>query len=615
MRVDEQLDKMADRLTNARGEVDAASVFLEQAPSSLRHFGDFVTRLSLSKAKSANWVVIAVVDPTKQDEALAQIKEAIADSSFEFRQDTSATDHNLFAVQTAGIWQSPILGSDLSGIADIAAQLVPTQRPNDHKGFVEAGLFMTKSPLFPNNRVWVFQHLAMTENTQHDLPTLYVVRGFNIERLKEDAELDPEQAFTFTAIVKGRADKFQYPVTPVIGGKALQTRTVLAEPFSFILGLSPPPSYSFPRLWILSLLIGLAGTALAFSLRFGRQAIANANSLVGTLRETRTALDDTRDREATFFENTGTANCETDATTGKILRVNRAMCDLFGYSADELVGKSFEDITHPDDVDRTRSIVKDAKENADQARQFEKRYLKADGSEFWALVQTKLFVGAYYDRSRFLTTIIDISERKAMEVTKNNLVRELAHRVRNTVQLTASMARQTAKSVRNVNEYDSKFRQRLAALSAAQDVLFDAAWSGADLSYLAKRTLAPFESDRLRIDLVSLHLPTQHAQTFAIALHELASNSIAFGALGSGGTATFAGEILEASGTEPKRLHLKWHETGVKSKSRGRRQGFGHMMLFKALPGQFGGHVADKRSANAYTYECWLNLPSTSQLP
>lgn len=605
----QQLDRMADRLTNARGELDAASAFIAQSPSSLRQFGDFVARLSLSRSKAANWLVIAYVDNNQGSQALRRLKQSLGNPNFDFHPDAKASEANLFVVQTAGTWENSILGSDLSATPDIAKELTSGQASDGPQLDVEAGTFVTKSALFPSGRIWVFQRVAMLQNSDQEVPPLYVVRAFNIVKLKSDANLDPGQHFKFSVKAKGVAREVEGFSQSGSDGQSLQSRTVVADPFLFDIGLSSPPSHSFPRFWILSLLIGLAVTALAHAWRTGQQAIIKADDLIGTLRETRTALDDTRDQEATFFENTGTANCETDANSGRILRVNKAMCDLFGYSAEEFVGKSFSEFTHPDDIGKTQSIMHEVKANPEQARQFEKRYVKANGSEFSALVQTKLFVGAYAERARFLTTIIDISERKAMEVTKNNLVKELAHRVRNTVQLTASMARQTAKSAKNVDEYDSKFRQRLGALSAAQDVLFDAAWDGADLSYLAKRTLAPFESERLHVGLVSLHLPTQHAHTFAIAVHELASNSIAFGALGAGGSVTFTGEILEAAENEPRRLHLTWHETGVQSKPRSRRQGFGHMMLFTALPGQFGGHAADSRSTNTYTYECWLTLP------
>ncbi len=608
----EQLDKMADRLTNARGELDAASAFIAQSPTSLRQFGDFVTRLSLTRSKSANWLVIAYVDNSQSNQTLQRLKQSLGNPNFEFHPDAKSTEQNLFVVQTAGTWESSILGRDLSTTQDIATELNSGQTSDSLRSYADAGTFTTKSPLFPDGRVWVFQRVSMIPNADHEVPPLYVVRGFNINKLKSDANIDPGQDFIFSVKSAGRkmaSDGFGQNAS---NGQDLQTRTVSAEPFLFDIGLSSPPNHNFPRFWILSLLVGLAVTAMAFAWRTGQQAVIKADSLVGTLRETRTALDDSRDREATFFENTGTANCETDAASGRVLRVNKAMCDLFGWSAEEFVGKSFAEFTHADDTDKTQSIMREIRENPDQARQFEKRYVKANGIEFWALVQTKLFVGAYAERARFLTTIIDISERKAMENTKNNLVKELAHRVRNTVQLTASMARQTAKSVKSVGEYDAKFRQRLGALSVAQDVLFDAAWDGADLSYLAKRTLAPFESERLHVGLVALHLPTQHAQTFAIALHELASNSIDFGSLGSGGSVTFTGEILEATENEARRLHLVWHETGIQSKPRTRRQGFGHMMLFTALPGQFGGHALDSRNGDKYTYECWLTLPSQS---
>ena len=605
-----ELDRMADRLTNARGEIDAASVFVEQSPASLRHFSDFVGRLTLSRANESNWMVIASLGADHETEVLPKIRGTLGNPDFAFKPSEKSGKQRLYVIKTAGKWNPSVAGLELSDMPAVAAKLLPQANADGVQSFATAGTFAVQSDLFPDKRLWVFQRLNGTQDTGLGIPAIYVVRGFNIDKLESDASLDPAQNLGLEVSVGGRNEDLSSILKPLSPRDFVMTRTVVVEPFTFNISLTPPPSGAYPRLWILALLIGLVGTTLAFTWRAGQQAINNADSLIGRLRETRTALDDTKSREAMFFENTGTANCESNAKTGEITRVNRAMCELFGYPARDLVGKTSHHISHPDDIAKTAFELNEAKRQPDQARQFEKRYIRSDGTDFWALVQTKLYGNPDSDNAQFLSTIIDITDRKTMEVTKNNLLKELAHRVRNTVQLTASMARQTAKSVRNVNEYDSKFRHRLAALSAAQDVLFDAAWNGADLAYLSRRTLAPFESEHLKINLISLHLPTQHAQTFAIALHELAANSIAFGALGSGGNATFSGEIIAATADAQAKLHLTWHETGIQSKPKSRRHGFGHMMLFTALPDQFGGHAIDERGLGTYTYQCWLNLPT-----
>ena len=612
VRVDAQLDKMADRLTNARSEIDSASVFVERAPLAVGKFDEFVSRLALTRAKSSRWLLIAAVNPSQMIEALKWAREELDDPNFNFQPNPKATATNLYVLRTAGPWDISMLGQDLSATPEVYQELITDQPDPGRITATQAGIFLTAAGPLPPNILWVYQKVAASAEAGQIALPLYVVRGFNIEKLKADAELDPAQQFTFSVKVGNRVQSMAGFTRSPTDTQPANVRTIVAEPFTFELGLTTPPAPGYPHFWILSFLIGLTGTGLVYSWKAGQRAIANADHLISTLRETRSVLDDTRDREATFFENSGTANCETDATTGHVIRVNKAMCELFGYSEEEFVGKTSPEITHPDDNEKTRLFLQDMRGNSIEARQFEKRYVKSDGSIFWALVRTKYFVGAYEDRARFLTTIIDISERKDMEASKNNLVRELAHRVRNTVQLTASMARQTAKSADSVDEYDFKFRRRLGALSAAQDVLFDAAWEGADLIFLAKRTLEPFASDNLRVKLVSLHLSTQHAQTLAIAFHELASNSIAFGSLSQGGIVDFIGEVIPATEHEEKQLHLTWLETGFSPRFKSPRQGFGHKMLFSALPGQFGGRAVEERTADSYTYECWLTLSPTA---
>ena len=179
---------------------------------------------------------------------------------------------------------------------------------------------------------------------------------------------------------------------------------------------------------------------------------------------------------------------------GRLLKVNDRMCEMFGYTRDELLSMSLVDVTHPNDRQASIDMLKTIAEGAHDTLTVDKRYLRKDGSAFWALKTTRLITDAAGRPTLCTTVIQDISQRKADEQAKARLLRELAHRVRNTVQLMASLADQTAKSATSVETYRRNFQNRLRALKTAQDLLFEAEWRKVGLAELAASTLAPFQT-------------------------------------------------------------------------------------------------------------------------
>ncbi len=445
-------------------------------------------------------------------------------------------------------------------------------------------------------------------------PPSVLLRGVALDTLRAIAGLDPGQSLSIM-------DESVTPPRVLIGEDAtrrdsnwIPAQTVTSGDFRLSVAIAQPRSSGIPLIWLPIVTAGLLATFLWVSYRAAdlnrREASFLGTRLSGTERELSTTLQ----RELTFFENSGTANCETDYKTGRLIRVNESMCRMFGYTRDELIGKSFPDITHPDDIAMSRSALVDAEGRPLERLQFEKRYLRKDGSVMWGLVNARLLFDAEGTPVSYSTIIIDITARKMDEETKSMLLRELAHRVRNTVQLTSSLARQTGRTARSVKDYESKFNRRLAALSGAQDLLFDTGWKAAPLREIARRTVKPFLPEQqgfssFHINLPEIDLPTQQAQTLAIALHELTSNSAAFGALGHGGEIHLDGTLDHDETTNKTILSVKWSEKVSKRIRKPKKAGFGTIMLEQALPEQFGGTAKLNWSSSGLLYEARLPLP------
>jgi PAS domain S-box-containing protein len=96
--------------------------------------------------------------------------------------------------------------------------------------------------------------------------------------------------------------------------------------------------------------------------------------------------------------------------------VNRRFCDMLGYTAEELSGKLFEDVTHPDDIPRNRENMQHIHAGHISLVREEKRYLRKDGTALWVAIT----VTPLRDRENRVTSTIsiveDITERKAAEV-------------------------------------------------------------------------------------------------------------------------------------------------------------------------------------------------------
>jgi len=106
---------------------------------------------------------------------------------------------------------------------------------------------------------------------------------------------------------------------------------------------------------------------------------------------------------------------------GRFLRVNPAMCRITGYTAPELTGRRFLDITHPDDAAASEAAMERSLAGEDAVYRTEKRYVRADGSPVWVWVNTSVVRDASGEPLYAISQVEDISARKAA-------VQELTHR-------------------------------------------------------------------------------------------------------------------------------------------------------------------------------------------
>ena len=187
---------------------------------------------------------------------------------------------------------------------------------------------------------------------------------------------------------------------------------------------------------------------------------------------------------------------------------------------------------------------------------------------------------------------LDVTERKRAEEHQRLLLRELSHRVKNTLAIVQVIAARSLSGGRTLAEARELLVERLRALATTHDLLTASGWEGASLRAIAQAELRPYGR---RADLAGpeLLLAPRSAQTLGLILHELATNAAKHGALAAPeGSVRLAWEA--AGGGE--RLRLEWREAGGPAVRPPERHGFGRTLIEEIVRHELKG-TADLRFA------------------
>src|SRR6267154_2088933 len=205
--------------------------------------------------------------------------------------------------------------------------------------------------------------------------------------------------------------------------------------------------------------------------------------------EIRHALADSEARFRATFENAAVGITPV-APDGRLLRFNKALSRLLGWPADELITKSVQEITHPEDRAAELAQFKQLEGGRVDSYSMEKRDLRKDGTIVWIRLTRSCVRKSDGSVDYFVAVVEDISARKRAEEQLHLLMREANHRVKNLLSLVQAIARQTAAG--NVEGFIARFTERIQALAANQDLLGRDEWQGADLEDLVRAHLAHF---------------------------------------------------------------------------------------------------------------------------
>ena len=179
----------------------------------------------------------------------------------------------------------------------------------------------------------------------------------------------------------------------------------------------------------------------------------------------------------------------------------------------------------------------------------------------------------------------DIAAQVEAENTRQLLVLELNHRVKNTLASVQAIAQQTMRSTKEPDEFTRRFFGRIQSLARVHALLTDSTWRGADLRELIRDQLlhGPVDEARLTAWGPTVHLQPQMAMHLAVMLHELGTNSMKYGAL-----SLPKGWIAINWTVIADMLNVQWVERGGPIVSAPSRRGFGTTLIEQSAKSEGG---------------------------
>jgi len=356
----------------------------------------------------------------------------------------------------------------------------------------------------------------------------------------------------------------------------------------------------------------LSGEIIDFA---GEHCLLTASIDISERKVIEAELADSESRYRAAVITARMAAWETDMVTCTRTWTKEGM-ELFGLSLPggrgQVLGPNdeFYNALHPDD----RHMMKQFHRTADVEDTYpcEYRIVRPDGTVLWVSGRGRVVArGSDGKAKRVANIVVDVTARKKAEEHAQMLMGEISHRSKNLLAIVQAIARQTARSVGSLEDFERKFALRLQGLASSNELLLRNDWRGVSLTELAREQLMPFAEigPRLRVEGPDVLIAAASAQTIGLALHELATNATKYGAwsTNAGAVALNWAYIDDAPS---RRLRLRWVESGGPTVSPPGRKGFGHVVFEDMVVQSAQGQVSISFEPSGLRWE--LSLPTAN---
>jgi PAS domain S-box-containing protein len=259
---------------------------------------------------------------------------------------------------------------------------------------------------------------------------------------------------------------------------------------------------------------------------------------------------------------------------------------IFGVDSQSFVVSpaSVQALLHPDDVAELRKAMVQFNKGA-RSYEAEFRIIRPDGEIRWCVGTAAATVDKAGRVIRVSGVTVDITERKRAEERQNLLTREVDHRAKNALALAQSIVRLTRGE--SVKAYIQAVEGRISALARVHTILSLSSWQGAEITKLVDEELAPYSTgEQIAFSGSNIQLLPATAQTLAMALHELVTNSAKYGAL-----STHCGRLTIKWEIQGDILLLLWEERNGPIVEKPASRGFGTRSVIASIESQLGGQA------------------------
>jgi len=192
-----------------------------------------------------------------------------------------------------------------------------------------------------------------------------------------------------------------------------------------------------------------------------------------------------------------------------------------------------------------------------------------------------------------------IEQQRERERARRVVQKELSHRLKNSFAMVNAIVGQTLRGATSISDAGTAITSRLHALSNAQDVLINAVEEGALLRTVVETALKPHENGACQIIIEGspVTIPGNQGLGMALAVHELATNAVKYGAL-----SVPDGKVDVSWSLEGDQFKFFWVESGGPEPTLSARKGFGSRILDRIVPGYFAGNASSTFGPAGLTY-------------
>jgi PAS domain S-box-containing protein len=263
--------------------------------------------------------------------------------------------------------------------------------------------------------------------------------------------------------------------------------------------------------------------------------------------------------------------------------------NVFGWTPEEAIGQLVDITFTPEDREKGDPAKESEEARRTGSAPNVRWHLRKNGDRVFIEGHTIALRNENGTVDGFLKIGQDVTERHRASQMQATLLAELQHRVRNLLAMFRAVVRRTASTKSEIDDFVQHLQGRIDAMARTQTLLTRAPGKGVELEDVLRDELVAQSAaeDKFAVEGPAVSLSPHAAEILTLAIHELATNSVKYGALGGAdGRVTISWELY---GEAPEqRIELSWQETGIRP-SANRRSGFGTELIEKRVPYELKG--------------------------